>query len=92
MRRLAPILAALWAATASASAETTEERVIAALSQNAVGITATFSGSEIFVFGAVERNRLADERDDGLDVVIAVTGPSEPVVLRKKDRRFGIWV
>ena len=69
-----------------------DQRIIAALSQNAVGITADFTGSEIFVFGAIERDRFADDRDDGLGVIVAIIGPSEPVIVRKKDRQFGVWV
>ena len=69
-----------------------EERVIASLSQNAVSITTDFSGSEIFVYGAIERDRFPDARDDDLAVIIAVAGPSEEVIVRKKNRAFGIWV
>ncbi|MEM7547843.1 MAG: TIGR02186 family protein [Pseudomonadota bacterium] len=72
--------------------EGTRERVVASLSQSSVGITATFSGSEIFVFGAVDRDRLADERDDDLDVIVSVIGPEEPALVRRKSRQLGIWV
>ena len=90
MTRLIAILAVVFAATTVGAATT--ERVIASLSQKSVGITTDFDGSQIFVFGAIERDRLADERDEALDVIIAITGPNERVILRKKDRRFGIWV
>ena len=66
-------------------------RVIASLSQNAVSITTDFSGSEIFVYGAIERERPVDETDNDLGVIITVLGPSSPVTVRKKDRVFGIW-
>lgn len=75
-----------------AGADDTRERILAALSQNAVGITADFTGSEIFVYGAVERNRIADERDDGIQIIVAVTGPDQRVIIRKKSRKLGIWV
>lgn len=68
------------------------ERVVAALSQNAVSITTDFAGSEIFVYGAIERDRLPNETDDGLDVIITISGPQEPVIIRKKARALGIWV
>lgn len=77
---------------APASAEGGAERVIASLSQKAVGITADFSGSEIFLYGAIERDRLPDERDDGLNVIVTLTGPDERVVVRRKARQLGIWV
>ena len=66
-------------------------RVIASLSQNAVSITTNFNGSEIFVFGAIERERPVDESDEDLGIIITVLGPSSPVTVRKKARVFGIW-
>ena len=86
MIRLALILA-LFAGAAIADTP----RVIASLSQNAVSITTDFSGSEIFVYGAIERERPLNESDNDLGVIITVFGPSSPVTVRKKDRVFGIW-
>ncbi len=67
------------------------EQVVLGLSQNRVAITANFDGSEILVFGAVKRE---DPIPDGapLEVVVAVSGPSEPITVRRKAKRFGIWV
>lgn len=65
--------------------------MIAALSQRAVGITATFTGSEIFIYGAVERGRFPDARDDALEVIVAVTGPRGPAPVRRKSRVLGVW-
>lgn len=94
--RILALLAAMLLAALPLKAEEEEnatgEHVIAALSQNAVGITADFTGSEIFVFGAIGRSRLPNETDDDLNIIIAVTGPSRPVNVRKKSRTFGIWV
>ncbi|MEM8554643.1 MAG: TIGR02186 family protein [Pseudomonadota bacterium] len=67
------------------------EEVVLGLSQDEVAITATFDGSDILIFGAVKREAPA-LNDPPLDVVIAITGPNKPVTVRKKDRRFGIWV
>ncbi|MGB5559106.1 MAG: TIGR02186 family protein [Paracoccaceae bacterium] len=67
------------------------EEVVAGLSQNRVAITANFDGSEILIFGAVKR----DEPPPGtgpLQVIITVAGPSQPVMVRRKDKRFGIWI
>ncbi|MFU8776873.1 MAG: TIGR02186 family protein [Roseovarius sp.] len=66
------------------------EEVVLGLSKDKVAITATFEGSEILIFGAVKRE--APIPDVPLDVVITVAGPSVPVTVRRKDRRFGIWV
>lgn len=88
----APAMNDAVASEGDAAGAKAQERVLAALSQNAVGIDATFSGSEIFIFGAIDRDRLADENGETVDLIVAITGPSEPVVLRKKQRRLGIWV
>ena len=68
-----------------------DKRVIASLSQNAVSITTDFSGSEIFVYGAIEHGRFPGKEDEDLEVIVAVIGPSSPVTVRKKARVFGIW-
>ncbi|MBT8475595.1 MAG: TIGR02186 family protein [Alphaproteobacteria bacterium] len=67
------------------------EEVVAGLSQNRISITTNFDGSEILIFGAVKREATIPEGEP-LEVIITVAGPSEPVVVRKKDRRFGIWI
>ncbi|MEE9387301.1 MAG: TIGR02186 family protein [Paracoccaceae bacterium] len=67
------------------------EQVVAGLSQNRIAITANFDGSEILIFGAVKRDRPAPGSDP-LQVIIAVSGPSEPVTVRRKAKRLGIWV
>jgi len=89
------ILAALGGATGPGrgNAETpeAEESVVAALSQTRVAITTDFSGSEIFIYGAIKRFARPPEGAP-LDIVITITGPSEPVMVRKKERRLGIWV
>lgn len=66
------------------------EEIVADLSQNRVAITANFDGSEITIYGAVSRNSVAPEGDMG--VIVTVEGPSEPVIVRRKDKRLGIWV
>ncbi len=75
----------LFAQTANAA-----ERVVADMSQSLVSITANFDGTAILIFGAVKRNSPAPKGK--LEVIIAVTGPSSPVIVRKKSRVLGIWV
>ena len=67
------------------------ERVVLGLSQDEVAITATFTGSELLIFGAVQREEPAPTNSD-LGVIIAVSGPALPVTVRRKERRMGIWV
>lgn len=67
------------------------ESVVLGLSQKSISITTNFDGSEILIFGAVKREAPLPEGNE-LQVVIAVEGPSEPLTVRRKQRRFGIWV
>ncbi|WP_146345937.1 TIGR02186 family protein [Falsiphaeobacter marinintestinus] len=66
------------------------EEVVLGLSRDTVSITTSFDGSEILIFGAVKRE--IPIIDPPLEVVITLAGPSEPVVVRRKARRLGIWV
>ncbi len=66
------------------------EKVVLGLSHDTVSITTNFNGSEILIFGAVKRE--TPIIDPPLEVAITVAGPSQPVTVRRKARRFGIWV
>ncbi|SIO40442.1 conserved hypothetical protein [Rhodovulum sp. ES.010] len=66
------------------------EEVVAGLSQTRVAINTNFAGSEILIFGAVKRD--APLPEGALNVVVTVAGPWKPATVRRKERRFGIWV
>ncbi len=85
----AVVLAAVILAFLSAAVRA--EKIVLGLSASEVGITATFDGSDILVFGAIKRDQPVPE-GSSLDVIVAVTGPLTPVIMRKKARRFGIWL
>ena len=88
MRRAAAVLLlALLAAAGPARAE----KVVAGLSQTRVAITTWFAGSEIFIYGAVKREAPIPEGSP-LEVVVAVMGPSKPLMVRRKERELGIWI
>jgi uncharacterized protein (TIGR02186 family) len=72
------------------AAEPGPEQVVAGLSQTRIAITASFSGSDILVFGAVKREAPAPEGP--LQVIITLQGPPLAVTVRRKDRVAGIWV
>ncbi|NNE80451.1 MAG: TIGR02186 family protein [Silicimonas sp.] len=67
------------------------EEVIAGLSQSRISITTNFDGSEILIFGAVKRENPIPETSP-LHVLVTVEGPSEPLTVRRKSKRLGIWV
>ena len=66
------------------------EEIVLGLSQDEVAITATFDGSDILIFGAIKRDAPAPEGNTA--VIVTVAGPDEAVIVRRKARRFGIWV
>ena len=83
LRALALLMMAAMPATA--------EEVVVGLSQSRIAITTDFDGSEILIFGAVKRETPISG-DSPLQVLITVEGPSEPITVRRKSRRYGIWV
>jgi uncharacterized protein (TIGR02186 family) len=66
------------------------EEVVLGLSQDSVSISTSFDGSEILIFGAVKRQ--APLAEEPLQVIVTVAGPHLPITVRRKDRRFGIWI
>lgn len=84
------MIRALLAALCLLAAPAAAEEVVAGLSRDEVAITANFNGSDILIYGAVKR--VAPPAEGPMEVVITVSGPVQPVNVRKKDRRFGIWV
>ena len=57
--------------------------LVADISAREIAITTGFAGAELLLFGAFEGRG---------DVVVVVRGPRPPVVVRKKNRVFGIWL
>lgn len=68
-----------------------EEPIISS-TENEVAITATFSGADVIVYGAVERDRLVNALDGSLDVIITLAGESDPVIVRRKEWVAGLWI
>jgi len=83
-------LAVLAASLAAAAAA--QESVVTGLSADEIALNARFDGSDLFLFGAVRRDAPVPEDAGPLDIVVTLKGPERTVVVRKKARRFGIWV
>jgi uncharacterized protein (TIGR02186 family) len=60
-----------------------EPPLVADMSQDSISITSSFTGTEILLFGAIDRPG---------DVVVVVQGPREDLVVRRKARVSGIWM
>ncbi len=90
MRRIRSALAGLCLAFAAPALP--QETVVTGLSADTIALNATFDGSELFVFGAVKREAPTPPDASPLHIVITIKGPPKPVVVRRKERRFGIWI
>lgn len=68
--------------------------LVSGLSQDQIQITSNYTGSDLVVFGAVERAMDSGESfdDSGRDVVVIVRGPSVKMDVRRKQRIAGIWI
>ncbi|MFV0300237.1 MAG: TIGR02186 family protein, partial [Paracoccus sp. (in: a-proteobacteria)] len=67
------------------------EKVVAGLSRDAVSITTNFDGSDILIYGAVKRESPIP-KDEALQVIVTVEGPSQPLTIWRKERKAGIWI
>lgn len=67
------------------------EEIVLGLSSDTVSINTNFDGSEILIFGAVKRDAPFPS-EPRMQVIATVSGPSEPVTVRRKEKKFGIWV
>ncbi len=85
--RAAAALGALICASSPACAE----KLVSSLSTHQVLITSSFTGTELVLFGSVERDAATVPRRGGYDLVVTVLGPRQTLVTRKKERVFGIW-
>lgn len=69
------------------------ESVIAALSSKRVEIRSNFVGTELVLFGTIERDAATvGRRSAGYDVVVVIEGPGSDIKVWRKERAGGIWV
>ncbi len=82
MRRWLLVLAMV--ATPAAAAED----IVSGLSQDQIEINSSYTGTDIVVFGTLER---APE-PAGREIVVVVRGPDAAITVRRRDRIAGVWV
>lgn len=80
------------AIVAASSGSGLAERLIVSVSSHRVSITPYYSGEELVLFGAVERDATTPANRTSYDIVVTVTGPRASLVTRRKERTFGVWV
>ncbi len=82
-RALIVVASLLLAAPAQAA------NIVSGLSQDQIQITSNYTGTDIVVFGAIER---AVDNAENYDVVVVLRGPDTHMTVRKKDRVAGLWI
>jgi uncharacterized protein (TIGR02186 family) len=68
------------------------ERLITSLSEHRVMVTSSFTGSDVVLFGGIERDEGGLPLRGNYDIAITVTGPRQTVITFRKERMLGIWV
>ena len=68
------------------------ERLIVSVSNHRVTVTPNYSGEELVLFGAVEKDTATPAAARAYDLVVTVLGPPADMVTRRKERTFGIWI
>jgi uncharacterized protein (TIGR02186 family) len=68
------------------------ETLIAAMSSHQILITSNYTGSQLTVFGLVERDGRTVARGDPYDIIVTVRGPRRMLLVRKKERLGPIWI
>ncbi|WP_024510121.1 TIGR02186 family protein [Bradyrhizobium sp. ARR65] len=75
-----------------APAQARAERLIVSVSNHRVTVTPNYSGEELVLFGAVEKDAATPAGPINYDLVVTVSGPRADMMTRRKERRFGIWM
>jgi uncharacterized protein (TIGR02186 family) len=68
------------------------ERLITSLSEHRVMVTSSFTGSEVVLFGGIERDSGTLPRRGNYDIAVTVIGPRQTIVTFRRARVLGIWV
>lgn len=93
MSRIARIAALLALAVSPfAAAPAHAESMVVAMSSHQIQITSNYTGSQLTVFGVVERDGRTAARGDPYDIVVTVRGPRQMLLVREKERMGPIWI
>jgi uncharacterized protein (TIGR02186 family) len=92
IRPVALILLAATVSITGAAPPAAAERLITSLSEHRVMVTSSFNGSEVVLFGGIERDTGVLPLRGNYDIAVTVIGPRQNVVTFRKERVLGIWV
>jgi len=68
------------------------ETIQIGLSADTISITSDFNGADLTIFGSIDNIDPAVARAGGYDVIVVLEGPARPIVVRRKERVFGVWI
>jgi uncharacterized protein (TIGR02186 family) len=68
------------------------EKLVPSLSSHRVVITPNFTGTDLVLYGLIERDGQSIGRGSGYDIVIVMRGENETITIREKSRQFGFWL
>ena len=92
LRRAHAVLGLALALLLGAAAPAAAETLIAAVSTHRVAVTSNFAGTDLTIYGTVERDATTVSRASGYDIAVMLVGPRRTVVTRRKDRVLGLWI
>ncbi|HEY0570127.1 MAG TPA: TIGR02186 family protein [Enterovirga sp.] len=91
MTRL-PLLPGALAAMLAGLLPASAERLVLSVSSPQVAIASNFTGTQVVMFGVIERDSQSIARAGAYDVVITVRGPREAITVRRKEAFGPIWL
>lgn len=68
-----------------------EPILVPEVSQHEIQVRQGFTGTELLLFGAV-LDPSGRPTDQSYDIVVVLKGPTEPILVREKEKKFGIWL
>ena len=80
------------AQTNVAAGEAAAESLQMGISVDVVPVTSEFSGRQIAVFGTIEDGDKMAQALNEYAVVVTITGPLQNILVRRKERVFGVWM
>ncbi len=86
MKRVVLLLVAFFALTAQR-----DPILVPEVSQHEIQVRQGFTGTELLLFGAILDPDGRRARQP-YDIVVVLKGPTQPILLREKEKRLGIWV
>lgn len=80
------------AVTALTAGPAAAERLVVSLSTQRIEVASDFNGGDVSLYGVIEHDGQTVARSGRYEVIVAVRGPDQDILVQRKERRFGIWV